>query len=110
MAGGAVPYFIDLESLPPRTLALYPRHAIAEAMRLPGVHVDRSSPLFSPSTSSKTDSEPKAEPWYLNGNRFTVDRTIFNRSRCVRGGRFIASIRLIYYCWHRHSHVPRYLK
>ena len=35
MASGAVPYFVDLPSLPPRTLTLYPRRAIADAMALP---------------------------------------------------------------------------
>jgi hypothetical protein len=33
MASGAVPYFVDLDALPPRTLAMYPRAALRQVAR-----------------------------------------------------------------------------
>jgi predicted O-methyltransferase YrrM len=37
LANGCIPYFIDLESCENRTLALFPKELIVEAMHLPGV-------------------------------------------------------------------------
>ena len=67
MASGAIPYFIDLDALPPRTLALYPRDAIRAAMNLPGVSVARE--------------DVKPGLWYLQRERFKVDQTLFDETQ-----------------------------
>lgn len=74
MASGAVPFFLDLEQLPARTLALYPRDAIAAAMALPGVSVDRS----------RGTSGRGGERWYLERDRFRVDREVFDETAYLR--------------------------
>jgi hypothetical protein len=37
LANGCIPYFIDIDNCPPKTMHLYPKELIREAMHLPGV-------------------------------------------------------------------------
>ncbi|HSX26201.1 MAG TPA: hypothetical protein VLE89_04250 [Chlamydiales bacterium] len=41
LANGCIPYFLDLENCPPKTMALLPKKLILEAMHLPGVYHGR---------------------------------------------------------------------
>jgi FkbM family methyltransferase len=42
IADGCVPYFVDIDYLPPNTMSLFPRELVRALMNLPGVEVDWS--------------------------------------------------------------------
>lgn len=63
LACGCMPFFADLDQLPTRTLALYPRAGIAAAMALPGVRTARDG------------ADPR---WYLDRDRFEIDGPSFD--------------------------------
>ena len=66
MASGCVPLFLDLNSLPSQTLALYPRQHLAAALRLPGLAI-------SPAISIPPGGGRGSGEWYLQPAAFTVD-------------------------------------
>ena len=66
MASGCVPLFLDLDSLPSQTLALYPRQHLAAALRLPGLAI-------SPAISIPPGGGRGSGEWYLQPAAFTVD-------------------------------------
>ena len=73
MASGALPYFVDLEHLPTRTLVHYPRALLHAATALPGVHVPRARAAQTGRTAGSRDTEtPGATPWYLDPSSFTL--------------------------------------
>ena len=58
MASGAVPFFVDIDALPPQTLSFYPSELIRRAMALPGVRAR---------AGGADDGR-----WYLNRENFWV--------------------------------------
>ena len=85
LASGSVPYFVDLQRLPARTLSLYPRSLLMAALALPGVSVERSTALLLPGHRGVDGVyRPRAPPydgrWYLDRANFRVDPSVFNRT------------------------------
>jgi hypothetical protein len=70
MASGCVPLFLDLDSLPAQTLALYPRQHLAAALRLPGLAI---SPAISISISIAPGGGRGSGEWYLQPAAFALD-------------------------------------
>eukprot|EP00755_Sulcionema_specki_P032644 Sspe_Gene.19867::Locus_7261_Transcript_1_1_Confidence_1.000_Length_2173::g.19867::m.19867 len=64
LSQGCVPYFIDLDRLPPAMMPFFPRDLVLEAMNLPGV---------------KFDSSKKGSIWYPEN--FSINHRVFNKTR-----------------------------
>ena len=60
MAQGCVPLFLDVDQLPPQTLAHYPRRLLSAALRLAGVRI--------------APPPGAAAEWYLHPASFTLPK------------------------------------
>jgi hypothetical protein len=73
IAGGGIPYFLDLDGLPPRTMHTFPRDFIRTAMTLPGVPNTTEVAMFLQRHEQSQDPN-------LSELLLTIDHSLFNRT------------------------------
>jgi hypothetical protein len=70
IAGGGIPYFLDLDGLPPRTMHTFPRDLIHTAMTLPGVPNTTQVAMFLQHYKQS-----------MSESLLNIDHSLFNRTR-----------------------------